>query len=360
MRNLLISISLLCLAAPTVGVAQDRPRDGSDDRPPSERGRRAERPGPGQFGDRFFAMVSDRLADELELDEQQQAQFDQLVAEFREKAQQQRLNSADMEDLVQQMREARDAGDEQRIMELRDQMRALRGGGDPLRVQFLDEVEKILREDQLPRLVEFRDRMAERERMGPGGFGGPMQGRMLERLKSELNLSEEQESQFDDLAAKLREEMRPGRDGGGFERMRESMEHFQAELRKILTPEQTQVLDEFSARMPGAGRGAALDPRGVIRAARRIADLTEDQRDKLAAIEEDAQRAERDIGRDRAARAELAGSVRAQIVAMLTPEQKEAFERSLIGARPQRGDRDRQRDRDRDRTPPGGPPRDRP
>jgi Spy/CpxP family protein refolding chaperone len=299
-------------------------------------------------------MMAERLAEALDLDDTQQGQFDEIVARYRERWEEQRTRGGEMREIFEEMREAREAGDEARIEELRHRLREARRGGEELRTQFFDEVEKILREDQVERLHQFR------ERMGRGlgrGEGGPMFG-MAERLREDLGLDETQSRRFDELLESLREKMWGLRDQPGEER-REAfgrlMEEFYSQLEPILNAEQVRVLADYRERARQAGRGNEL--RELFRAVRRL-DLTQEQAARLREIEQEARRSQREIDRgDREAMAELTGHVREQVMALLTPGQAAELEKLLAERdRPPRG-ADRERPRERRRAaegPPGG------
>lgn len=343
--------TLAALAIASSALAQTPPEQPGAPREPGER-RQARRPGPPEFRG-GPAMMAERLAELLELDKAQQAQFDEIVARYRERWDEQRTQAEDMRSLFEEMRAAREAGDDARVEELRGRLREARRGGEELRTQFLDEVEKILREDQIERLNQFRERTAR----GFGrGEGGPMLG-MAERLREELHLNDEQSRRFDELLESLREKMRGLRDQPGEDRrdaFGRIMEEFYSELEPILDAEQVKVLANYRERARQAGRGDEL--RELFRAARRL-DLTEDQTAKLREIEQEARRSQREMNRrDREAVAELAGHVKQQVLALLTPQQAEELEKLLAErSRPQRpAERERPRERRRAADGPSG------
>jgi Spy/CpxP family protein refolding chaperone len=321
-----------CLALAGLAFAQDRrpPRSGElrPGRPePGQRGPDFDRPGGPMWRAEFFDAMADRMADQLELDDAQQPQFDALVDMFRERMREDSERAGGFEDLRRQMREAREAGDEAKMEALREQMRTMRRGSDEIRAAFFDSVEKILHEDQIERLAEIRERFQERE----GRPGGPP----LERLKNVLQLSEEQAHTFDALAEQMRARMQAAFETGERPAFREEFARFADELNRVLDDEQREILaqqrERFAAGRPdpeGAGRGRAMNPREIIRAAKTL-DLSPEQLDKLRAIEEEAGRATRESRRERAAMAELATQLKQQVLAILTPQQAEQFERAL-------------------------------
>ena len=137
-------------------VAQDEPQDRPQDRRQMRRqGQRRgdqrrgdQRRGDQRRGPRFGALMQ-RMPDQLELDDEQRAQFEDIVAEHRERMGEARQRGGEMREIFREMQAAREAGDDERVEELRAQMRERRGGGGRFMEEFFDDVEGILREDQL-------------------------------------------------------------------------------------------------------------------------------------------------------------------------------------------------------------------
>ncbi len=354
----------LLVAALVIVPAIGQPRGQRGARGPAELGRppREGRPASG-----LQARI-ERIRGALDLDEEQQAEFDRIAAEFRE----QRgagQNRERMRELAEEMRQAGQAGDSERVAEIREQLREARGGG---RLQeFLDQIEGILRDDQREKLAEIRERIAAER--GPARLGPVAQFR---RLRAELKLSEEQAKRYDELFAELQDELK--RKGPGSEEAealvqelvkaveagdeariadlkeqlssraqnQDAIDRFLAEVERILEPEQVEILQGFRQRMR-AGRGRD-DVEGMFRIVRRL-DLDEEQRRTLREIERDVRRETRDARRDPEAMAELTAKVQKELRDMLTDEQVADFDRLLES---QRSDRPRRgRDADRPRRP---------
>ncbi|NUQ49606.1 MAG: GreA/GreB family elongation factor [Phycisphaerae bacterium] len=191
------TLLLLCAA----GVAQETERP---DRGRFGRGQGGP-PGPGGPN---FEMLSQRLADQLDLDDQQRASYDEIVASFRERFAQSGQGEQ-MRDLMRQMREARQAGDDALAEDLRRKMDETRRAGETLREEFLSQVEPILRPEQVERLATIRERLGNMERQR---FGNPMQ--QIEELRDVLRLDDQQNRHFDELLADMREQMRSQRGMG--------------------------------------------------------------------------------------------------------------------------------------------------
>jgi hypothetical protein len=355
--------SALAVVALLVAPALGQPRGQRGARGPAELGRapRGDRPATG-----MQARI-ERIRAALDLDEEQQAEFDRIAAEFREKRTE-GPGGERMRELAQEMREARRAGDTERVAEIREELRAARGGRHVQ--EFLDEIEGILRDDQREKLAEIRQRIAAERR--PIGGGGPIA--QLRRLRAELKLSEEQAKRYDELFAEFQDEL--GRRGPGgpeaealvqelikaveagdearIEELKEQLstrvrgqdavDRFLAEVEQILEPDQVEVLQRFRERMHG-GRGRD-DLERMFRLVRRL-DLDDEQRQALREIERDARRAAREKRRDPAALAELSTKVQEELRGMLSDQQVTEFDRLLEQQRSDRPHRGRHADRPR-------------
>jgi len=299
-------------------------------------------PGRGAFAERMF----ERVVEELGLDEEQRAQFEEIAARYRER----------MRERQQRFRELRQAerdGDEQRAAQLRAEVGDWRGPGSGMN-ELLEEIEPILREEQLPKLWEIRDRMERRQ------LDGERQRAITRELPDELGLDEAQRQEFERLLRESRErargrwtelrplweELRQAEEAGDTQRadqLRRQIEDarsgeqdmfagFFEQLSQILTEEQRQKLAAFRERLEGGGPGAKAGPtdvRNVLRAVRRL-ELTDEQREQVRDIEREAISQYRKIGRrNQAEQAGLAAAVKREIAALLTAEQKEQFERAI-------------------------------
>jgi Spy/CpxP family protein refolding chaperone len=293
---------------------------------PSQKHPRLQARPQGERGGGLEAYI-DRIRDQLELDEDQLVQFDRIRQQF-----------------------------------------AGRPGERGTFRKFLDEVGKILRDDQREKLAEIKERI-DRKR-GPHarllGLDNPLG--QLKRLRRELQLTEEQGAQFDDLYAKLTEELKQGRRGSlenqelveqlieaveaGDEarieelkgtlsdpraQAREAVGRFLEKLEPLLEPEQKRILRRFRQQMrPGRGR---FDLEAMFRAVQRL-DLDEEQRERLREIQHDAQAATRDARRDPEAMAKVTAEIEQQLRDMLTNDQVVEFDRWLEARhskKPERG-----------------------
>ena len=347
------------------------PATAQDERPRERRGRvRMERAGgPGMGGPQaMIEGVARRLARELELDELQQADLREIVADFRDRMAEMSRPSEEQRQLREELRQARANGDEERMRELFEQLREMRSGNMAVVDEFFTEVETILEPNQVEKLAAFREEVT--RSMQQRGRRGAEMRRLIEELPEKLKLDEQQRTRFDELIAEMRgqaesrrerwREMRPlmrelreAREAGDEQRVEEirreleamrgeggpPYEAFFADLEKILRADQKALLAEIRENLGRGQRREAerLNVRTILRAVRRLR-VDNDQRTQIQEIVEQAMRQERRLGRgDREAQDQLAREVKQQIVKLLRPEQVERFEESLKGEQPRRG-----------------------
>ncbi len=319
----------------------ERPRRGGEDDQPG-----GARRGRGEGGMRMW----ERLAERLELDETQKAEYDRIMAEYRPKLEALGARRAEI-------RAAMDSGDTETADRLRAEMES-GGGMMGLMQEAIAELEPSLNPDQLARLDQMRSRFG-----GPGGDRAEFQ-RILSELPDTLKLDENQRQQLDELVDTRREEMRErmsqmrpifeemraAREAGDEAKVaelekqmedarpsREAMlNEFFAQVDDLLTEEQKPLLvtyrEALKQRQSAGGEGEADAPqtvRGVIRAAARL-QLSGEQRDELKRIQRQASAEVRELPRnDKEGQALLAGQVKDKIAALLDAEQQAEFEKAL-------------------------------
>lgn len=351
-------------------------QDTDGDQP--RRGNRGDR---GDRGPRMGRMF-DRIAEDLQLDESQQQQYDALVEAQREKMEA-------FGELRRAMREARENGDDAKVEELRAQMSEGNGPREFMQ-QFFESLNPILTEEQRAQLAERQERFRERRGRGRGGEGGERpgrggRGRMFRDLPEQLNLDDGQKAQFDEYVNSQREKMRKGfeeqralrremreaREAGDDARVEELRGQIDAMPRPdwgagqkdmltyvetILREDQKPLLSAFRDQMEIEGddsENLPRDLRSVLRAAVRVR-LDRAQREELKTISrearaslKEARRADRrNRGGDREAEQALAAKVKADIVKVLNEEQVAKFEEELKRTeRSDRGNRERRRNR---------------
>ena len=335
---------VVSLALAATALAQDTQR-------PGDRGRR----GAGRGRGPSLSRIVDRLNRELNLDEEQLAKIQEIVA----------AHESDQQDVAakwQEVREAMQAGNEERANELREQLREQQGGAVEA---VLDEIEPLLHEDQMEAFQDVRERMAQRR--GPGGPGDMF--RIMRELPDAVNMTEEQRKEYDALLQERRAGMRermmerrqqqegegvgPDRRGDrpGFEAM---FEGFFEDVAKILNEDQVKLLDEYRARIESergaSGSRESDDIRLILSAVKRVRDLSDEQKDTVRDIEREATRASRELRRDREGLALLAAQVKADIIKLLDEQQAKEFQENLdrMQARGQRAERGRRGRSDRE------------
>lgn len=299
-------------------------------------------------------LMARRLAAQLQLTEEQREQYDSLVEEYAAKVDTSDT-PADRTALIEEMRVAREAGDQERVRELMEQIRSRQDSARGALEEFYTAVEPILTEEQKGKLATFRAGRREDRLSRFGGGVGQLNG-----LREQLGLDADQQAEFDRMMEELRgkmrgdgdmsalapliEELRKAQEAGDTAKVEELrgqfaqhrpdrealVDQFYEDLEQILRPEQIAKLGEIRERDEANRPASSGDARGILRAAKRL-DLTEEQKADLREIEDEVRAASRDV-RDRAARAALADKTKADILAILTPEQTQAFEQALSRA----------------------------
>src|SRR5262249_41208121 len=110
-------------------------------------------------------------------------------------------------------------------------------------------------------------------------------------------------------------------------------DEFFAQVETMLRDDQKPLLANFREDLGLAGgdandKGGTTDVRAILQAAKRMR-LTADQKKELKEIEDDAMKANRDAGRDKQARADLARQVREEVTKMLDQSQQSRFDQLL-------------------------------
>lgn len=351
----LVLVSTVCTAV----LAQDNAPP--QERPGGGRGGFERFGGPGggpggPMGGRFpwMGIIADRVAFELDLDADQQAQFDDMRSRFREEM---RGRMEGMRERWQEVRALEDAGDDEGARKLRDELRgSMRGGPMEGVERMFDELAPVLRPEQAARMEDIRDRFeTERERW-------ERSEQVVRGLPDELEMTEEQRDQFRTMVRErmrsgweerrpqmesLMEEIRAAQESGDREQLgllyarmdearpnpeRGTMDML-TDLEPLLTDAQRQKLVEvrdvaFGDPVADAARPGSLDVRTILRAARR-ARLSNEQRESLRSMEREAVRDWRAARGDAAAQDRVAAAVKEQIARLLDADQRAAFESQL-------------------------------
>ena len=208
-----------------------------------------ERMGPGgPRGPDLRRLVRD-LPDQLELNDEQRAAFDKLVAEQRELSEQNRERWLKMRPLIQEMREARDAGEDERADEIQRELEEKRRGRPNAEALF-DKLEPILTDEQKAKLAELRASYMESR-----GRGSRDAGSIL-RAAKQLDLTAEQRERLKEIMRDVEQAKRVRMD-------REARE----ELARLVKGQITELLDadqatEFERLLERGKRGGRHEGRG--------------------------------------------------------------------------------------------------
>jgi Spy/CpxP family protein refolding chaperone len=196
------------------------------------------------------------LPNELELTSEQRQQFDELVAQRKAALDQHREQ---VRPLLDELRQAREDGNQERVRELREQIeeaRAHAGGPDA----FFRELDPILTPAQ-------REKLAALPKPGDGQGRGGADPRQVLSVANRLELTPEQDDQLREIAKTFRQNV--GKPAQKPEERVAQADALIAEIKAILTPEQTKEFDELLTR---ADRRGPRGPRGADRSIDENAD----------------------------------------------------------------------------------------
>lgn len=255
-------------------------------------------------------------------------------------------------ELSAQLREAAKAGDTAKVEELREQIKNIRGGGGAAINELYERMDPILTDEQRTKLGELKE-----------GRKPPMtrksgSANAFARLKSQLNLTPDQEAEFDRLADEydhrrrggveadpetnqLVDEMREAALAGDMKKVEElreklrprvdvesaAMNEFVEGLEPFLNEEQQEILYEHRSKV-SAGRGQA-DARTLLRLTKRVEHLTNDQKEAIKKLERETRDGMRAARRDPAAMSQLDRDIQAKVRETLNAEQNAELDRLL-------------------------------
>jgi hypothetical protein len=203
------------------------------------------------------------LRDKLELSDEQAEQYDALYAELKEEIRGGRGDSADVNELIRQMTEAAEAGDEERIAELKEQLPGGRDTSEQAIAEFFEEVESFLEPEQRATLRQFqRDMKSGRSR-------GDL--RSYFAYASRLDLDRGQRDKLREIQRESRKAEREARRDPAAHN--ELLTQVEEQIRDILTDEQVAKFDRWiedqKQRDQGRGRDRDRKKRGEHRGGRR-------------------------------------------------------------------------------------------
>ncbi len=186
-----------------------------------------------------------RLPDELDLNESQREQFDQLAAQARERGEAQRAKWRELQPLLDELRQARQDGNEDKVAELQAQVDAQRPT-PPDWSAFYTQLETILTAEQKTALAKLR---AE----GADDAGTPGDLRQVLRAARQLNLNEQQRERLQVIAKEAQaagKQAREDRTGAA-----ELATRVKTQIVELLDAEQKADFERRLARAALPGRG---------------------------------------------------------------------------------------------------------
>lgn len=272
---------MMLLIATAVCAAQEpaQPQEPPQDRKPQPKMNRA-------HGDRSEGMLQ-LLVRELNLDEAQQNQVRALLEEHRNREYELRTSNTIPPELQektakvrQEMMRAREAGDADKLKELREELQSLQKEREahlqPIKVkldesqeQLHDQILSTLRDDQKARFLEVWDDQL----TTPDAYGGPVRNPRV--LKSQVDklpdLSPEQKKQIDALFEQFRRTSRDPQ-SAGLKARKDLHRKLYDDVFALLTAEQREKVEkalegkrhrpgmEHKRQMRGEQRGPAEKP----------------------------------------------------------------------------------------------------
>jgi len=185
------------------------------------------------------------LPERLNLTPEQRTQWEELMAEQREQFGQQRGWRREMRPLMEEMRAAEEAGDEQRVAEIRAQLEEARPE-PPDFDSFFDKLMPILTDEQKAQLTELRGQVGQSRQQR----GRVMDVREIFRVVRRLDLTEEQRDRLREIMRDAKAITQKSR-GGGREAKTEQAELIKSQIIEMLDADQKA---EFERLLDQAGR----------------------------------------------------------------------------------------------------------
>ena len=194
----------------------------------------------GRGGNRDPMQRLNQLKSDLNLSPDQAAQFDELAGKMREQFQQQQ-NSDERRQMMEQMREAQQSGEQQKLDEIRTKMRESMSGMNQMMDSFYEDLNKTLTPEQQKKLADYRAQ----NRMGQNRMR--VDAKQVIEIAMKLDLSAEQraavaevEQQFADQIKQAGENQRAGQ---------QTSQRLITEITQMLTDEQKKQFDTMLQRV---------------------------------------------------------------------------------------------------------------
>lgn len=147
--------------------------------------------------------MREELPEKLNLDETQKQQFDEMLQARRE---QMRQGFEQMRPVWEELRTARENGDDARAAEIEKQLEASRPDFDALTNEFLDQVATILTAEQTPLMAEYREQFSAAP--AAAAKSGVPDVRTLLKAMRRVKLSSEQRGEVRELEGQAMRESR--------------------------------------------------------------------------------------------------------------------------------------------------------
>lgn len=197
-----------------------------------------------------WRRISDELPGKLNLDETQKQQFDEALQAAREETGQ-RWQA--MRPIFEQMQEAREAGDNQRLADLRQEFEQQRPDGTAQLQSLLGTIEEMLRDDQKEAFAEFQNEIGVNTGGDGNEAGGTTDVRGILRVAKRLRMTSEQKDDFRALERQATRSLRvAGRDADAkaelAERVKEQIEQLLDDTQKERFHAQLERLNRRSRR----------------------------------------------------------------------------------------------------------------
>ncbi len=103
-----------------------------------------------------FQQMARELPDEVQMDEGQREQFEQFLGDRRQQFME---RMQEMRPVWEELREARDSGDKERVEELRQQLRSMEPEMEKFREESIQELRQMLPEEQRKRFDGYYERL---------------------------------------------------------------------------------------------------------------------------------------------------------------------------------------------------------
>lgn len=191
-----------------------------------------------------------RLPDELDLNDAQREQFDKLVSQTRQHGEEQRAKWRELQPALEELRQARQSGDEAKVQELQAKVDAQRPA-PPDWSAFYTQLETILTAEQKATLGTLRAEGAE-----PDATPGDV--RQVLRAARQLDLNKEQRERLQAIAKEAQAAARQHRDDQAG--ASELAARVKTQVVGLLDVEQKAEFERRLERGAGPGRGGPGRP----------------------------------------------------------------------------------------------------